>query len=113
MAFVLQRFDEISRTPGFEEMGRTNVELGEFSPPMPGAVQYAAFLILFRLFFKHRTLVSFRNSSPTVVDENARLYFTLFAMIWISQTVSFLLISANIGIINLTVIAFILTKYFN
>lgn len=29
MTFVLQRFDEISRTPGFEEMGRTNVELGK------------------------------------------------------------------------------------
>jgi hypothetical protein len=31
LAFILQRFDEISRTPGFEEMGRTNVELGKHS----------------------------------------------------------------------------------
>ena len=28
MVFILVHFDEISRTAGFEEMGRTNVELG-------------------------------------------------------------------------------------
>ncbi len=28
MMFILVHFDEISRTAGFEEMGRTNVELG-------------------------------------------------------------------------------------
>lgn len=30
MAFILHHFDEISRTAGFEEMGRTNVELGTY-----------------------------------------------------------------------------------
>lgn len=29
LAFILQHFDEISRTSGFEEMGRINVDLGE------------------------------------------------------------------------------------
>ena len=29
MGFILVHFDEISRTAGFEEMGRINVELGE------------------------------------------------------------------------------------
>lgn len=29
MGFILVHFDEISRTAGFEEMGRINVDLGE------------------------------------------------------------------------------------
>ena len=29
IAYILVHFDEVSRTQGFEEMGRINVELGE------------------------------------------------------------------------------------
>ena len=29
MSYILSNFDEVSRTAGFEDMGRTNVELGE------------------------------------------------------------------------------------
>jgi hypothetical protein len=35
MAFILHHFDEISRTAGFEEMGRTNVELGTYHAGFP------------------------------------------------------------------------------
>lgn len=52
MGFVLVHFDEISRTAGFEEMGRTNVELGEWHETNCTYVQLFTMCVL---------LFSFRN----------------------------------------------------